>query len=143
MKLSEAIYNGLTNLGNSIERTNKAKRDYKLESIKLGLIPDHEKLHMLKQQLYHDSRVGKDTEQLGKAIDILRNEVNIQDKANKAFDRTFGGLVSNLLGISMIVGSVYFWGLSTENLCQSRNSQYCDTAYHGVLDYFYGAKKVK
>lgn len=141
MKLSEAIYNGLTNLGDSIERTNKVKRDYKLESIKLGLIPDHEKLHMLKQQLYRDSRTGKDTEQLRKTIKLLRNEVTIKNKAQAKSTANIAYTLNQFLNLLIIFGGLYWFANQIQTKCPRIDSEFCNQFHRNVDRYFNGERK--
>ena len=46
MKLSEAIHNGLTNLGNSIDRATDKQMEWERENREIGLLPDGEKLRL-------------------------------------------------------------------------------------------------
>ena len=55
---SSHIEDGLTFLGNGIHRAVMEAKDHELETIKLGLISDDEKLRMLKRDLYEAARVG-------------------------------------------------------------------------------------
>ena len=126
MKLTEAVYNGLTNLGSSIERTTKAKQDHELESIKLGLISDEVKLRMLKQDLYNATRLGKDTEELRKNIQLLRRELNIQNKANATFSNNFAGFLSNILSTAIVVGGIFWLNNEVHRVCPNLDSTFCN-----------------
>ena len=55
---SSHIEDGLTFMGDSIHRAVISAKDHELETIKLGLISDDEKLRMLKRDLYEAARVG-------------------------------------------------------------------------------------
>ncbi len=50
------IEDGLTFMGNGIHRAVMEAKDHELETIKLGLISDGEKLRMLKRDLYEAAR---------------------------------------------------------------------------------------
>jgi hypothetical protein len=126
MKISEAIYNGLTNLGSSIERTTKAKQNHELESIKLGLISDEVKLRMLKQDLYNANRLGKDTEELRKSIQLLRGEVNIQNKADANLFNNSVGFLSNILSTAIVVGSIFWFDSEVHRICPRLDSPFCN-----------------
>ena len=52
------IKDGLTGLGDGIHRAVMEAKDHELETIKLGLISDEDKLRMLKRDLYDAARVG-------------------------------------------------------------------------------------
>lgn len=126
MKISEAIYNGLTNLGKSVERSNKYKQDHELESIRLGLISDFEKLKVLKQQLYRETQLGNDTEELRKSIQLLRKEVNIQNKANANVGNNLADFLSNILSTAILVGGIFWVNHEVQTKCPNINSTFCN-----------------
>ena len=138
MKLSEAIYNGLTNLGESLRRMNIDSKNHELESIKLGLVPDYEKLRMLKQKLYCEVRLGKDTKDLREAIHLLRKEVDRQVKARVFYEESLAYFFRDIILFAALAGGFSIFTTFTVNICSNRNSQYCNTVYHGFIEYLYG-----
>lgn len=138
MKLSEAIHNGLTNLGNSIDRATDKQLAWKRENRETGLLPDEEKLRLLKYQLYRDVRTGKDTSELRKTIALLSNEID----RDRSYESSFAGLLNQicslwlLIGVSTIAVSFLVTGLGCPN-----QSKFCaDTANvsNSITRYFTG-----
>lgn len=138
MKLSEAIHNGLTNLGNSIDRATDKQLAWKRENREIGLLPDDEKLRLLKYQLYRDVRAGKDTQELRKTIALLSNEID----RDRSYESSFIGLLNQiislwlLIGVSTIAVSFLVTGLGCPN-----QSKFCaDTANvsNSITKYFTG-----
>lgn len=121
MKLAGAIYQGLTNIGQSLERSKQTKLDHELESIKLGLVSDTKKIQILKQDLYRNLRVGKETEELRKAIALLRREINEEAEEKQLSASTFLHTICNILGVVgmlLLAHRVVFH-------CPSNNSRFC------------------
>ncbi|MEO1558107.1 MAG: hypothetical protein AAFS12_00285 [Cyanobacteria bacterium J06632_19] len=126
MKLSEAIYNGLTNLGDSYQRSRLAKQAHELESIKLGLIDDSVKLKMLKRKLYNDAMDGKDTEELRKNIELIIKEVEGEDKSEAAIYNGLFSFFGNAFYIAVLAfGTFWLSGEITEK-CPRINSTFCN-----------------
>ncbi|MGB7375009.1 MAG: hypothetical protein WA959_00325 [Rivularia sp. (in: cyanobacteria)] len=100
MKLSEAIHNGLTNLGNSIDRATDKQLAWKRENREIGLLPDGEKLRLLKYELYRDVRAGKDTQELRKTIALLSNEVD----RDRSYENSFVGLLNQIISLWLLIG---------------------------------------
>ena len=138
MKLSEAIYNGLTNLGENLRRMNIDSKNHELEFIKLGLVPDYEKLRMLKQKLYSEVRLGKDTKDLREAIHLLRKEVDRQIKGRVFYEESLAYFFRDIILFAALAGGFSIFTTFTVNICSNRNSQYCNTVYHGFIEYLYG-----
>ena len=124
MKLSEAIYNGLTNLGESLRRMNIDSKNHELESIKLGLVPDYEKLRMLKQKLYCEVRLGKDTKDLREAIHLLRKEVDRQVKARVFYEESLAYFFRDIILFAGLAGTFYIFTIFTVNICSNHEGQW-------------------
>lgn len=101
MKLSEAIHNGLTNLGDSIDRATDKQLAWKRENREIGLLPDGEKLRLLKYQLYRDVKTGKDTSELRKTIALLSDEIY----KNKNYENSFVGLLNQVCSLLLMSGA--------------------------------------
>lgn len=121
MKLADAIYQGLTNIGQSLERSKQTKLDHELESIKLGLVTDTKKIQILKQDLYRNLRVGKETEELRKAITLLRHEINEEAEEKQLSASTFLYTIANTLGV---IGIIVLANTAIFH-CPSNNSRFC------------------
>jgi biopolymer transport protein ExbB/TolQ len=115
---------GLTNLGKSIENANRENRDWQSESNKLGLIPDTEKIRMLKQELYRRAQVGADTTELSRAIRVLSDELQRDLTRRNSLAKQLDDIAKSaiLIGLVATVAS-YLTGLS--GYCTNRNSQFC------------------
>jgi len=126
MKLSEAIYNGLTNFGRSLQQINKDRQDHWLESINLGLVSDDVRLRVLKQELYRNARLGKDTEELRKAIELFLSTENIDSisTAKMNFSIINFWLNTFLLSSLVLLGGLGFTQINT--FCSSKQSTFCD-----------------
>lgn len=138
MKLSEAIHNGLTNLGNSINRATDKQLAWNRENRDTGLLPDEEKLRLLKYDLYRDVRAGKDTSELRKTIALLSNEIDRDRSYESSFIKILNQTCSLLLmaGASAVIVSFLVTGLGCPN-----QSKFCaDTkkVSNSITKYFTG-----
>ena len=97
---SSHIEDGLTFLGNGIHRAVMEAKDHELETIKLGLISDDEKLRMLKRDLYEAARVGNADRVavLRTAIATISNQLETErNHRNSPTELMFGFLNSTIL----------------------------------------------
>lgn len=138
MKLPESIYTGLTNLGNGIDRAIEKQIAWNRENRETGLLPDEEKLRLLKYDLYRDARAGKDTSELRKAINILSKEIERETAFSSSLTNQLNTFTNTVLvvGVSAIVGSFLVTGLGCRN-----QSKFCaDTANvsNSITKYFTG-----
>ena len=122
----------------SITGVNIDSKNHELESIKLGLVPDYEKLRMLKQKLYCEVRLGKDTKDLREAIHLLRKEVDRQVKGRVFYEESLAYFFRDIILFAALAGGFSIFTTFTVNICSNRNSQYCNTVYHGFIEYLYG-----
>lgn len=126
MKLTEAIRDGLTNLGNSIDRAVDKQIEWNRENRETGLLPDEEKLRLLKCDLYRDVRAGKDTQELRKAIALISNEIDKDRDYKDSFVTQLNKACELLIvaAVSTIAVSFIATGLGCRN-----QSKFCaDTA---------------
>lgn len=138
MKIREAIYLGLTNLGNGIDRAIDKQVAWNRENRETGLLPDEEKLRLLKYDLYRDVRAGKDTQELRKAINLLSNEID-RSRAYEDSLITQVNRVCNLL-IVIAVSTVVISFLATGLGCRNQSRFCADTARisDSITKYFTG-----
>lgn len=101
MKITEAIATRLTNLGNGINNAIEKQIAWNKENIETGLLPDEEKVRLLKYQLYRDVRAGKDTQELRKTIALLSNEIN----KGKDYEKSFVGLLNSVCSFWILAGA--------------------------------------
>lgn len=138
MKLSEAIHNGLTNLGNSIDRATDKQLAWKRENREIGLLPDGEKLRLLKYQLYRDVKTGKDTSELRKTIALLSNEID----RDRSYENSFVGLLNQICSLLLMAGAsaVIVSFLVTGLGCPNQSKFCADTANvsNSITKYFTG-----
>ena len=122
MKLSEAIYNGLTNLGESLTKINKERQQHQLESWDLGLVPDETRLRILKQQLYRDARLNKDTEELRKTIELLSSDEVFVERDYPSMSNLFMNVI-----LTSVIG---LWGFNllhmSNKFCSNKQSEFCN-----------------
>ena len=138
MKLSEAIHNGLTNLRNSIDRATDKQLAWKRENRETGLLPDEEKVRLLKYQLYREVRAGKDTSELRKTIALLNDEI----ERDRDYEKSFGGFLDSacrlwlLMGASTICISLLVTGFG----CPFQSKFCADTSNvsNTIIKYFVG-----
>jgi hypothetical protein len=138
MKLAESIYTGLTNLGNGINSAIEKQITWDRENRETGWLPDEEKLRFLKYDLYRNVRGGKDTSELRKAINTLRNEIERDRAFNNSLTTQLNAFVNTVLvlGLSGIFLSFLVTGLGCRN-----ESKFCaDTANvsNSITKYFTG-----
>lgn len=126
MKLSEAIYNGLTNLGESYERSRIAKQNHELESIKLGLITDDVKLKMLKRKLYNAAMDDKETAELRKNIQLLIKEVESDNKVQAAIYDGLFGFLGNAFSIAILAAGGFWLSGEIIEKCPHIDSTFCN-----------------
>ena len=138
MKLSEAIHNGLTNLGNGIDRATDKQLAWKRENREIGLLPDEEKLRLLKYQLYRDVRAGKDTQELRKTIALMSNEID----RDRSYENSFVGLLNQtcslllMASVSAVIVSFLVTGLGCPN--QSKFCADTKNVSNSITKYFTG-----
>ncbi|MGF1674304.1 MAG: hypothetical protein ACFCUV_11565 [Rivularia sp. (in: cyanobacteria)] len=138
MKLAESIYTGLTNLGNGINSAIEKQIAWNRENRETGLLPDDEKLQLLKYDLYRNARTGKDTSELRKAINSLSNEIERETAFNNSLTTQLNTFINTVLvlGLSGIFVSFLVTGLGCRN-----QSKFCgDTANisNSIIKYFTG-----
>lgn len=137
MKLSEALYKGLTNLGESLRKINKDKQDFELESINLGLVSDDVRLRILKQELFRNARAGKDTKELREAIKLLLSSENINSiSVTKMNSSVIYFWVNTLMLSSLALLSIVGFTQISIN-CIGTKSTFCNQVRQ-VNVYFYG-----
>lgn len=138
MKITEAIRDGLTNLGNSIDRATDKQLAWKRENCETGLLPDEEKLRLLKYQLYRDVRTGKDTSELRKTITLLSNEID----RGRSYENSFVGLLNQICSLLLIAGAsaVLISFLATGLGCRNQSRFCADTSSisNSITKYFTG-----
>lgn len=125
MKLSEAIHNGLTNLGNSINNAIEKQIAWNRENRDTGLLPDGEKLRLLKYQLYRNARTGKDTSELRKTIALLSNEID----RDRSYENSFVELLNQTCSLLLMAGAsaVFISFLVTGLGCRNQSKFCADT----------------
>ena len=138
MKITEAIRDGLTNLGNSIDRATDKQLAWKRENREIGLLPDEEKLRLLKYQLYRDVRRGKDTSELRKTIALLSNEID----RDRSYENSFVELLNQVCSLLLMAGAsaVFISFLVTGLGCRNQSKFCADTAIvsNTITRYFTG-----
>ena len=104
------IEDGLTFMGNGIHRAVMEAKDHELETIKLGLISDEEKLRMLKRDLYDAARVGNADRVavLRTAIATISNQLETErNHRNSPVEQIYGILHSSIL-LAILAASFSF-----------------------------------
>ncbi len=130
--LGEHIEQGLTNLANRGYQIQQSNREWQEENISLGLIPDHDKLRMLKAELYRKVRAGGDVTDLASAIATLENSIHREFQRKNTLEAVTARFITSLFVISIAsvtlsIPVTYACGHSQSNLC--RNSR-------GLTDWF-------
>ena len=117
MKITEAIYLGLTNLGNGIDRAVDKQIAWNKENRETGLLPDEEKLRLLKCELYRDVRAGKDTQELRKTIALISSEIDKDRDYENCFATQLNKVCELLIlmAVSTIAVSFIATGLGCPN----------------------------
>ena len=138
MKLSEAIHSGLTNLGNSIDRATDKQLAWKRENREIGLLPDEEKLRLLKYDLYRDVRAGKDTSELRKVVALLSNEIDKDRDYENSFVTQLNKVCELLILITVSTIAISF--LVTGLGCPNQSKFCADTknVSNTITKYFTG-----
>lgn len=138
MKLTEAIRDGLTNLGNGIDRAVDKQIAWNKENRKTGLLPDEEKLRLLKYELYRDVRANKDTTELRKAVALLSNEIDKDRDYENSFATQLNKVCELLILIAVSTIAISF--LVTKSGCPYQSKFCADTSYisNSITKYFVG-----
>lgn len=138
MKLTEAIRDGLTNLGNSIENSKQKQIEWNRENLETGLLPDSEKLWVLKGKLFRDARAGKDTSELTKAINTLGNQI----ERDRTYDASFYCQLNRICSLWLLIGAsaVVVSFVVTFLGCPNQSKFCADTANvsNAITKYFTG-----
>ncbi len=139
MKFNEAIYNGLTNLGNKLKQANQDRIEHEQLIYKTGWLPDEEKLRLLKYKLY-ESTSGrgdeKHLEQLRQTIALLSNQIENEYKYQNSLLVQINGIARSvfLLGLIAVLGSY-----AANPSCRNTNSKFCSQVRvipTAIADYF-------
>lgn len=124
---SEHIEDGLTFLGDGIHRAVMEAKDHELETIKLGLISDDEKLRMLKRDLYEAARVGNADRVavLRTAIATISNQLEAERKHRNSPVEFTIGICNSIILLAILATFISFpatW------VCGKNQSQACQVS---------------
>lgn len=116
-------------LENSIERITEKQRDavqrrYEsdLENDKLGLVPDDEKLRLLKQDLYRVARGKGDVSGLCRAIATLETSIEAKHKRDNNFVGTFNQIFNTAVTLACIA---ILFSFTAHGLCGNSRMPVC------------------
>ena len=105
------IVDGLTILGDGIHRTVVEAKDHELETIKLGLISDNEKLRMLKQDLYQAARSRANPEHIQNlriAINTISNQLETERNHRNSPTEQIYGILNSIILLAILAASFSF-----------------------------------
>ena len=121
--LGQHLEDGLTHLAERGYQIQQEKREQE-ETLALGLIPDTEKLRLLKQDLYRKVRSGGEVSDLVSAIAALETSVQLEFQRNNTLEAVVSRFVTSvfLVGIAAVTFSfpvTYLCGHSQAPFCRN------------------------
>lgn len=138
------VEDGLTFLGDAHIKG----KDHELETLKLGLLTDEEKLRMLKQDLYRQARGDRDSINIRLAIETLEDSLDrklqrqvITNVMPIPLLDTFVSVVRLVFGSGFLLFMLFCFATFHSETCTPKNdSQFCREVGE-IGKYFYNPKK--
>ena len=127
MKLNEAIYKGLTNLGAFIKEAKQDQIEHEQSIYKTGWLSDSEKLRLLKYDLYSSTSARapeKHLRQLRQTITLLSKEVQIEHGRRYSLPNQLNQIAKAVIGL-LVLATVGSYAIQLSNICNGQNSKFC------------------
>ena len=127
MKLNEAIYNGLTNLGAFIKESKQIQVEHEQSIYKTGWLSDSEKLRLLKYDLYSSTSARGDDKhlrQLRETITLLSKEVQAEHRRRYSLPNQLNQIAKVVIGL-IALAAIGGYAVSITGVCNHVNSKFC------------------
>jgi len=110
--------------------------EFRAESVKLGLIPDEEKIRQLKAEMYRFARAGRSVDDHVKALNVLIRHEEIKERRPYLLGEHLSSLLSFTFSIGLMTVGI---GMLIHGGCIGNQTDFCKD-YRGfstqVIQYF-------